>query len=230
MTAEALSKEFDVLYSQMTPEKKKFVYQDNYDQAKKNILDMYEIGMEEEKNRGWEDFGLEISESVYSNVWYRIIAGFKEISDIYESLAPRYNDMKKSTLEKLIIFSYMKQNPPGYLSKMAKRMVVKNPGGIPKAEKRYLNDPEYGLVPEKPVYVNGFEGQHLYLGRLKTAEGKRLRFSRQGSMRADGVDGLVDIYLATTNDLFHRPYGKIYLCLYGTENSERAPRGYSLFA
>ena len=26
MTAEALSKEFDVLYSQMTPEKKKFVY------------------------------------------------------------------------------------------------------------------------------------------------------------------------------------------------------------
>jgi len=228
MTAEELSRSFDVLYSKMTPRKKADIYHNNYDQAKEYILDMYELGMETEKDSKWEKCGLEVSESVYAAVWSRLFAGFIEISDIHRSLASHFQDIKELTLENLIIYSYMKQKHPSVLSELTKKMVVKKPEDVPEAEKKYLNDRKYGLVPEKPVYVNGFEGQHLYLGKLRTKKGKRLTFRRLGSTRAAGVDGVVDIYSAITDDVFHRQYGKIYLCIYGTTNSDRAPHGYTL--
>ena len=105
------------------------------------------------------------------------------------------------------------------LKDMTKENAVKNTD----IETKYLDDPQYGLVPEKPVFINGFGPHHIYLDALCTPDGKELTNVRRGSMLAKGINGPVDVY-----DLFlpnKKKYMTIYLCLYGQHNSMTAPRG-----
>ena len=62
------------------------------------------------------------------------------------------------------------------------------------AQMENLDDPDYGLVPEKPVYVKGVEGSEKYLGNLRTPNGEMVTWERRGSLAVDNVNGLVDIY------------------------------------
>ena len=90
-------------------------------------------------------------------------------------------------------------------------------------ESKYLDDPQYGLVPDKPVFINGFGPHHIYLDALCTADGIELKNHRRGSMQVEGIDGPVDVY-----DLYlpsGKKYKTIYLCLYGNSNSTAAPLG-----
>ena len=89
-----------------------------------------------------------------------------------------------------------------------------------------LDDAEYGLVPEKPIYTNGVSGSNVYLERLTTTLGEKLSWERQGSMSVDGINGMIDIYEG------YLPSGKRYKTLYvnmcGTANSTTAPKGFKL--
>ena len=119
----------------------------------------------------------------------------------------------------------LKMKESDVLSRMLKNEVIGNPEGDSGAEKRYQNDPDYGLVPEKPIFVNGFMGSHSYLSMLQTDKGELLRTERRGSTKAEGINGPVDIYdTFRVND--HSAYGTIYICLYGNSNSNQAPKGY----
>ena len=105
------------------------------------------------------------------------------------------------------------------LNSMVEEHAVKDTG----IETKYQNDPQYGLVPGKPVFINGFGPHHIYLDALCTPDGTELKNDRRGSMAVDGINGMVDIY-----DLFlpnGKKYKTIYLCLYGQHNSMTAPRG-----
>lgn len=93
-------------------------------------------------------------------------------------------------------------------------------------EKKYLNDPKYGLVPDKPVFVEGFDGMHWYLNNLCTDKGLSPENNRFGSMEVKGTSGPVDII-----DLFlagNKPYMRIFVCIYGTGTSGKAPKGLKL--
>ena len=119
----------------------------------------------------------------------------------------------------------LKMKESDVLSRMLKNEVIGNPEGDSGAEKRYQNDPDYGLVPEKPIFVNGFMGSHSYLSMLQTDKGELLRTERRGSTKAEGINGLIDIYdTFRVND--HSAYGTIYICLYGNSTSNQAPKGY----
>ncbi len=89
-----------------------------------------------------------------------------------------------------------------------------------------LDDVEYGLVPEKPIYTNGVTGSNSYLERLTTTLGETLSWERQGSMSVDGIDGMIDIYEG------YLPSGKryktLYVNMYSTTNSTTAPKGFKL--
>ena len=144
--------------------------------------------------------------------------------------------MDDITLRQLVIISWEKTESENRLSgtmksddltRMVKSAVIGNPEGDSEAEKQYQNDTDYGLVPEKPIFVNGFMGSRMYLSMLKTDKGELLRNERRGSMRAEGIEGLVDIYdTFRLND--HSAYGTIYICIYGNSTSDQAPKGYSL--
>lgn len=94
-----------------------------------------------------------------------------------------------------------------------------------KAESEFLDDPEYGLVPNKPIYTNGARGSDRYLSQLKTILGEPLSWNRSGSMSVDGIEGMVDIYDSSLPS--GRSYKTLYVNMYGSNNSTTIPRGFS---
>ena len=59
------------------------------------------------------------------------------------------------------------------------------------------DDPEFGLVPEKPIYTLAtdiVEGQRAYLSKLRTSNGEKITWKRLGSTSAEGIHGMIDIY------------------------------------
>jgi len=90
----------------------------------------------------------------------------------------------------------------------------------------HLNDAQYGLVPEKPIFVAGFAEAKRYLAALHSHDGSPLTFNRAGSAPIAGIIQLVDIYSATLPN--GTAYGTIFISNYGTQTSTKAPQGYHL--
>ncbi len=93
------------------------------------------------------------------------------------------------------------------------------------AEKGNLDDPEYGLVVNKPIYTQGVSGSDNYLAQLKTLLGEELTWRRLGSTSADGIKGMIDIYESTLPS--GNSYKTLYLNMYGSANSTKIPKGFS---
>lgn len=106
-----------------------------------------------------------------------------------------------------------------FLSGMVAAHSVSNMG----MEDKYTSDSEYGLVPEKPVFVAGFGMDRQYLDHLTSESGEKLSYVRKGSMPVTGIDGPVDIYLLYLPD--KTVYMTIYLSVYGSRNTCEVPLG-----
>lgn len=87
------------------------------------------------------------------------------------------------------------------------------------------DDPDYGLVTNKPVTVKGIDASYAYIRSLKTSSGQRLTWRRLGSTSDKEVDGIIDIYIS------YLPSGKeykvVYVNMYGTKNDAKLPAGFS---
>ena len=94
------------------------------------------------------------------------------------------------------------------------------------AQMENLDDPEYGFVPEKPIYVKGVEGSDKYLKSLRTVLGESIIWERHGSISVDGINGMIDIYDISLHS--GKPYKTLYLNMYGTQDSTIAPKGFSI--
>ena len=92
------------------------------------------------------------------------------------------------------------------------------------AQQFNLNDPEYGLVPEKPVYCCYVDGSRDYLNSLRTENGEKLEWNRRGSMHVDDINGMVDIYDSTLPS--GQAYKTVYVNMYSDSNSTTAPAGF----
>lgn len=91
-------------------------------------------------------------------------------------------------------------------------------------EDENLDDPEYGLVVNKPIYTIGVSGSNNYLKALKTSAGENLAWQRVGSMSVKGINGIVDVYKSTLPS--GEPYKTLYVNMYGAKTSESAPVGF----
>ena len=95
------------------------------------------------------------------------------------------------------------------------------------AKNRHLqencNDPDYGLVAEKPIFVKGFGMDQEYLNHLYTPDGKKLSYSRTGSRHVAGIAGPVDQYIMYLPN--KSEYKRIFISVYGSTTSTKAPRG-----
>lgn len=92
------------------------------------------------------------------------------------------------------------------------------------AERKNLEDADYGLVPKKPIYTHGVNASWDYVNDLKASSGERLSWERLGSTIEDGINGNIDIYQSTLPD--GTKYGIIYVNMYGSSNSDKIPAGY----
>lgn len=86
-----------------------------------------------------------------------------------------------------------------------------------------LQDDDYGLVATKPVYVAGKDGSRKYLDNLVGENGEFLMWERVGTLDVDNINGIVDIYDATTNT--GDTYIRIYLNFYSNTTSNTTPKG-----
>lgn len=89
------------------------------------------------------------------------------------------------------------------------------------------NDPELGLVPEKPIFTLATEivdGQRTYLGKLRTLNGDKITWKRLGSTSVEGINGMIDIY--ETYLPSGAPYKTLYINMYGARTSKTAPAGF----
>ena len=91
-------------------------------------------------------------------------------------------------------------------------------------ENQHVYDPEYGFVPHKPIYTSGVDGEKQYLHSLRTVAGSPVTWNRRGSMGADGVHGMIDIYdvYLPSGDL----YRTLYINMYSATNSTHPPVGF----
>lgn len=90
-------------------------------------------------------------------------------------------------------------------------------------------DADFGLVPEKPIFtlaLRSVEGEREYLNHLYTENGIKVKWERQGSTCADGINGMIDIY--NTYLPSGEFYKTIYINMYGAKKSETAPAGFVL--
>jgi len=89
------------------------------------------------------------------------------------------------------------------------------------------NDPEFGLVPEKPIFTLATEivdGQRTYLGKLRTLNGDKITWKRLGSTSVEGINGMIDIYETFLPS--GAPYKTLYINMYGARTSKTAPAGF----
>ena len=84
---------------------------------------------------------------------------------------------------------------------------------------------EFGLIPQQPIYVRGIEEQERYLKTLYTNEGEKVRWKRIGMANVSEIHGMIDIY--ETKRQSGEYYKTIYINMYGSETSSRAPIGFS---
>ena len=95
------------------------------------------------------------------------------------------------------------------------------------AQPNNKNDPEFGLVPEKPIFTLATEivdGQRTYLGKLRTLNGDKITWKRLGSTSVEGINGMIDIY--ETYLPSGAPYKTLYINMYGARTSKTAPAGF----
>lgn len=92
-------------------------------------------------------------------------------------------------------------------------------------EDAFLNDPEYGLVPEKPIYTQGVTGSNEYLEKLRIASGEELKWTRTHTTTSPEVIGIIDVYEGKLPS--GKVYNTLYLNMYGSKNSITIPQGFT---
>ena len=94
-------------------------------------------------------------------------------------------------------------------------------------EEQYINDPEYGLISTKPLFVAGFNAANDYMRRLRTSNGESIAILMRASLKEiEGICGIVDCYSIQTEKGLALP--SIYMSVYGSKTSEKAPAGFTL--
>ena len=192
-----LSKEIEqsilLFYGQLPAPVKNSVYHDDYAFFRNTMMEMYKKCLGDDLLTSPEA-GLRTFNDVYIDVWARRLAGVSDLTEVYKSVKQRRSYVDDTTLLQLVIISLEKTESEHSLpktiesddlSRMIKSAVIGDPEGDSVVEKLYQNAPDYGLVPEKPIFVNGFMGSHMYLSMLKTDQGELLRNERRGSMRVE---------------------------------------------
>lgn len=90
-------------------------------------------------------------------------------------------------------------------------------------QNQHVNESDFGLVPEKPIYTKGIDEQKKYLQSLQTIDGRQIKWERRGSLSVADIHGMIDIYEISL--LSGEPHSIIYMNMYGTENSSGVPHG-----
>lgn len=180
------------------------------------------------------DRNINLCFQIYLQTWIRSRGGlepmFSTPTYIKHALCNRFVNIDSNVVLKCVTFSlseiYCREpelKKRAEATEAVQRSVRENSQKNISIENAYLNDPEYGLVPEKPVFVNGFGMDKEYLSHLYSEDGTKLDFVRVGSSEVDGIAGPVDLYSLLLPD--DTEYLRLFVCNYGMTMKKVAPQG-----
>ena len=146
--------------------------------------------------------------STYSDVLIRRVVTQSEDANIITSLQVKHGELvvNKNIARKVLAFVTINMGNNAFILDTEEDMVaisliaesfsqveqVRSDNG--EATVQNLDDSEYGLVVNKPIYTNGVRGSNSFLASLKTTLGETLTWNRIGSTSVEGVNGIIDIY------------------------------------
>jgi len=176
--------------------------------------------------------------SVFSGVLIRRVVTHSDDSHIIAMLQQKHGNYvkSKSVAQKVLTYCKLNMNNNSFVLSSKKdfealdmlvSLFASNENiakGNSIAQTENLKDPQYGLIPEKPIYAKSVSGSEQYLGKLRTESGDRITWKRRGATFVSGVNGMVDIY--NCFDPSGKKCGTIYINMYGTQNSNVAPTGF----
>lgn len=223
------------MYAGMNPDGRSKIYYGDYKQAYA-ILNKINIIIKKEGKYSLEE-GFNICNQLFIQVWIRKHGGlspeFSETHYIKEMLGQKFNFISNATLMEMIdeCVRIIYEKEPEIKQRDAfmeyrKTMHLENAEKNKDIELQHVNNPDYGLSPNMPVFVNGFGNDKVFLNNLLTASGEQIVYNRLGSTEVVGITGPVDIYAISKTD--GTQYGTIYICNYGTTMPTTAPTGYLL--
>ncbi len=181
-----------------------------------------------------DDTNVDLCFQIYLQTWIRSRGGlnpsFSTPSYIKQALCDKFSGVNSSVVSKCVTHALCEiyRREPELKKRTdaieaVQKNVHMNAQKNESFENAYVNDPEYGLVPEKPVFVSGFGCDKEYLSHLYSAKDEKLSFERVGSSEVKGIAGPVDLYrLILPNGT---EYLRIFICNYGSSNQKFAPNG-----
>jgi len=89
---------------------------------------------------------------------------------------------------------------------------------------------EFGRCLTNPIPVRGITANEIYLEKLRTKEGQKIKWERLGSQESKikGIKGVIDIYKIFTKD--NKDLGKFYIFPYNRKTSNKAPKDFKIGA
>ena len=84
---------------------------------------------------------------------------------------------------------------------------------------------EFGLESTNPIPTRNIIGSKQYLEKLKTMDGKKIQYERQGHAIAKNIQDPIDIYEISMNGQI---ISTLFINPYNQKNSSKAPKGFKL--
>lgn len=227
------------VFSSLKPEFRQAAFKNDPDIMKKALGNIHKVFFDGKKSIDKDE--LNACVYLFIHVWLRKHVGKEDDLYIKDMMIVRFPSFLPEKVEQAVdeAIAYIHEVDPEIksadlarfrLNKQIEKQAVQNAS----IEKKYLEDPDWGLVPEKPVFVNGFSningysreygfgGDKYYLSHLRTESGEPVKIARLGSSIMLGICGAVDIYQVT---LPNDEELTIYICNYGNSLTPAAPRG-----
>ena len=82
----------------------------------------------------------------------------------------------------------------------------------------------FGLDVTNPIPVRAFSGLEEYFSHLSSISNKAFSYDRLGSISADNIPKMIDIYKII--DKTGKKYPDLYICWYVDSTSKKVPEGF----
>lgn len=175
---------------------------------------------------------------IYSEIWIRKTITNSPDEDILLILLDKHSDVIKSRniAQSVLAFCVLNlKNNAFSLNTADDFEVLKSVDGLfmhnrniaqsnETAQLENTSDPEFGLVPTKPIYTKGVEGSTKYLNSLETPTGEQIVWKRTKSLWFADINGMVDVYDISLSS--GNLYKTLYINMYGTKAPTTAPAGF----
>lgn len=124
----------------------------------------------------------------------------------------------------LISTYYKNNNYSVFISTLRELSQTLNPEGTEKdqMEEGYG---EFGLELTNPVPVASIPDSYVYLNNLRTEDGDKIKYRREGQVFAHNIKYGVSSYKIFRGE---KEITRIYICPYNKKNSKKAPKGFKL--